>query len=163
MSRGGGSPALTGFQPEQWEVITGWMLQTRPKSSNLTKRCEAFLSYSISPVRKLRCRKPGELQSHNLAIPGRARMQTQVRGLQIPVLSLVAFSTSQPKCDVLAFMFSSLSPIFLSESRSCGLAMVGLEPTLPVSVFLVLEFGGHTTMPSLVLLPEDVSLMVFIC
>lgn len=76
------------------------------------------------------------------------------------------------KCDVLAFTFFLLPPIFLSESRSYGLALAGLEPTSPVSVFLLLEFGGtyhHAQLLSypwklyLVFTPEDISLMAFTC
>lgn len=91
-------------------------------------------------------------------------MQTQVRGLQIralspaarglqiSALSRVAFSTlrlSHLKRDVLVFTFFMFPPIFLSESRSYGPVLTHLEPIAPVSVFLVLDFGGHTTMPSL--------------
>lgn len=45
--------------------------------------------------------------------------------------------------------------LFLPESRSCGLAQADLEPTSPISVFLVLEFGGHITTPSFCLSPGN--------
>lgn len=80
-------------------------------------------------------------------------MQTQARGFQICVLSPAVFSTLRFSLRVrCACLHISLVPIFLAELRSCDLALTDLEPTSPVSVFLVLEFGGHTTMPSFCLI-----------